>query len=452
MSDESQPGSTPDDFGLDLSRLVGMFGAGDGPVNWQVAREVADWTAAGGDVATPAGPGGPVGAATAGFGGLGAAAALPEEAPVDEADASQLADLAAAAQTAVVAETGLSAVFGTGTLAVGRRRWARRHLDSLRPVLEALATTLVRDGFGLGTGDEDGSDLEIEIDPELADQLGQLGIPSGGLDAAQLSQLMEMLAPALLGVQAGSMVGHLATHAFGQYDLPLPVTGEPTLLFVVENIDAFESDWSLERDDLRYWVALHEVVHAAVRSVTWVRSHLIELATEFVSGYRMDPEALESSLDVAGLDPTDPSTIPAALGDPQKLLDAMRTPEQDATLSRLSDLTAVLEGYADLQLERIGAPLIPSFARIAEAMKRHRVERGEAERFIERLLGVGVQRADYERGEAFCRGVVERAGHDGLHRLWERPGHTPTRNELEAPGLWLARIDLPDDGDRPEPA
>ncbi len=395
-------------------------------MNWEVAREVADFTTTGETTPT-------------------------EEEPVAVDDARQFSDLAMAAQTAVVAETGLSAAIGTGTLAVGPRRWARLHLDTLRPVLETLAATLTRDGFGIGSARSDeegvGEDPAFDtdaLDPELAKQLGALGLPPEALNTGQLGEMLEMIAPALLGVQAGSMIGHLATHAFGQYDLPLPVTGEPKLLFVVPNLDAFESDWSLPRDDLRFYVALHEVAHAATRSVPWVRSHLIELANEFVSGYRMDPDAMESVIDISGLDPTDPSTIGSALGDPERLLDAMRTPAQGETLARLSDFTGVLEGYADLVIESIGAPLIPSFAQIQEAMRRHRVERGEAERFIERLLGLGLNRADYERGESFCRGVVERAGTDGLHRLWERPDRSPTHSELEAPGLWLARIDLPD--------
>jgi uncharacterized protein (DUF2342 family) len=37
---------------------------------------------------------------------------------------------------------------------------------------------------------------------------------------------------------------------------------------------------------------------------------------------------------------------------------------------------------------------------------------------------------------------VERAGTEGLNRLWESPHMVPTGPELEAPGLWLARIDL----------
>ena len=49
---------------------------------------------------------------------------------------------------------------------------------------------------------------------------------------------------------------------------------------------------------------------------------------------------------------------------------------------------------------------------------------------------------DYARGAAFCAGVIERAGLDGLNRLWTDEAMVPTPSELEAPGLWLARIDL----------
>ncbi len=103
-----------------------------------------------------------------------------------------------------------------------------------------------------------------------------------------------------------------------------------------------------------------------------------------------------------------------------------------------------MEGYADHVMGRIGHRLIPTFDQIHEAIQRHRVERGEAERFIEGLLGLKLERAHYERGAAFVDGVVERADLEGLNRLWDRPAMLPTPNELDAPGLWLARIDLPD--------
>ena len=47
---------------------------------------------------------------------------------------------------------------------------------------------------------------------------------------------------------------------------------------------------------------------------------------------------------------------------------------------------------------------------------------------------------------AFCRGVMERSDGslDQLNRLWSDESMVPTEAELVAPGLWLARIDLPD--------
>ena len=48
-------------------------------------------------------------------------------------------------------------------------------------------------------------------------------------------------------------------------------------------------------------------------------------------------------------------------------------------------------------------------------------------------------------GAAFIEGVAERAGEAGLARLWESERVLPTPAEVDAPGLWLARIELPDD-------
>jgi uncharacterized protein (DUF2342 family) len=40
--------------------------------------------------------------------------------------------------------------------------------------------------------------------------------------------------------------------------------------------------------------------------------------------------------------------------------------------------------------------------------------------------------------------VVERAGEDALPRLWANEDDLPTPAEVDAPGLWLARIGLLD--------
>jgi len=393
--------------GFDLAQLMQMLQS-QGPINWDVARQIAAWVAVEGG----------------------------SERPIDSAAHEQLAELVRAAQTHVVAETDLTGTYTASLRTLGPQGWAALHLDALRPVLEALATTLgkVMREAGPAPG-------ELEAgEPGSGAGAGAGPSPFG---PEMLGGMMQMLAPALLGMQAGSMIGYLAQHALGRYDLPLPTSDQPSLCFVVQNIDAFEEAWSLDRADLRFYLAVHEVVHAAERSVPWVRERLVRLSTEFVSAYEVDPSALEDRF--GAVDPADPSTLGSIAEDPDALLGAMHSPRQDEPRRQLQLLTAVLEGYADSVLERVGEKLVPSFRQIHEAMERHRVERGEAEVFIQGLLGLKLERHHYEQGAAFCEGVIERAGPEGLNRLWESERMLPTPAELDAPGLWLARIELPDE-------
>ena len=431
------PGFDPSTFDfsqIDLNQIMRMLQS-DGPLNWEVARQTAD------QVALEGRP----------------------EPTITPADRKQFEELAHAAQTLVVGETGLTATFATELRTVGPRGWVELHMVALQPVLEALATAL---GDSMRRAGEQ-ADQEEGTDPFSAEELGNMpnipGMPGmAGMFGAMgamggLGPMLGMIAPALLGVQAGSMLGFLAQHALGRYDLPLP-TGpvptatapggdDPSLCFVVPNIDAFEAAWELPRDDLRFYVALHEVVHAALRSVPWIRSRLVQLAVDYVSAYQVDVNAFEAEFGM--LDPSDPMAMQSMTEDPERVLGAMQSPAQAAPREELQRLTAVLDGYADLVVARIGQRLIPTFDRIHEAKKRHRVERGEAERFIETLLGLKLERAHYERGQSFVEGVVERAGIDGLNKLFEGDAMLPTPNELDAPGLWLARIgveldDLPE--------
>ncbi|HEY8217213.1 MAG TPA: zinc-dependent metalloprotease [Acidimicrobiia bacterium] len=394
---------------LDMAQVLHTLGA-PGPVNWQIASQLARQIAT--DGAT--------------------------EDAITDADRDQLEELAHAAQTHVVAETGFAATLATPVRAMQRQEWAALHLTALRPVLERLAESL-----GKVFSPDAMQGLLDEMD---LDRAGIPGVEPGA--AQQFAAMAPMLAPVLLGVQAGSMIGYLARHALGRYDLPLPTSDEPALAFVVPNLDEFESEWSLERADLRFYVAIHEVVHAAMRSVPWVRERLVGLASQYVAAYELDAADLDERLrdsPFADLDPDDPASLQALAAQPEQLLRALRTPRQETLLGEARVFHAVLEGYADAVLERVGRHLISSFDQVHEAMARHRIERGEAERFVEGLLGLAVGRDDFERGAEFVRGVVERAGADGLNRLWERPEMEPTPSEIVAPGLWLARIDLPPD-------
>jgi putative hydrolase len=247
----------------------------------------------------------------------------------------------------------------------------------------------------------------------------------------------------MLSMTAGSMVGHLATRALGVYDLPIPRPRSDELQLVLPNLDAFGEAWSLPPEDLRLWVCVHEIAHHAVLGVPHVRARLDELLAEFAAGFRSDPGALEDRF--ASVDPTDPSSLAGlqeVFGDPEAILGAIRSPAQEALLPRLEATVAVVVGVVDHALDQIGAKLMPGYGMLTEALRRRRVEAGDAGRFVERLLGLELTQATYDRGEAFVEGVVERAGEDGLRQLWAGETFLPTPAEVDAPGLWLARIEL----------
>jgi putative hydrolase len=189
-------------------------------------------------------------------------------------------------------------------------------------------------------------------------------------------------------------------------------------------------------------VCLSEITHHAVLGRPHVRARLLRLLDEYVGRFHVDPDAVEASF--GEIDLNDPGALQRALGNPETLLGAVQTPEQQEVKARIDVLLSAVVGYVDHIVEGVGGKLVGSYDRIMEAVRRRRAEATDGERFAGRLLGLELSRRHYERGAVFVRGIVERAGDEGLRRLWHSERELPTAAEVDAPGLWLARIDLPD--------
>jgi putative hydrolase len=392
-------------FGSFLGDMMKMF-LTDGPLNWQLARQAALVTATGGE----------------------------SEPNVDPLDRVRLEELLRVADLHVSDATGLSTAQAGGIMtvrAVTRAEWSYHTLDAYRWLFEALASALTGTAPGdslVGGAHSAHPSVDPSIDPED---------PMGGL----LGSLPQVLGPVMLGAQAGSLAGFLARRALGQYDLPIPRPISDELMMVPASINAFASDWSLPADDLRLWVCLSELAHHAVLGRPHVRARLDALLGAYARGFNIDPAAIGAHLD--GIDLSDPSALPGVLDNPEALLGAVQTAGQQETLSQLSTLVAALEGYVDHVVDAIGHRLIASYGPLTEAVRRRRVEATDADRLISQLLGLEMSQAAFDRGAAFVRGVVERAGAEGLARLWHSEHELPTAAEVDAPGLWLARIDIP---------
>ncbi len=364
------------------------------------------------------------------------------ESNVDPLERTAIEQLARVAELQVAEVTGRGADEPVRLEPLNRAQWSRRFLDDERPLLERLSGSIgAALRAQLGELDADG------------DGLADLGLPQipGMAPDAMLRQMLQMMGPMLLGMMAGSTAGHLATRALGHYELPLPrPTGGP-LTMVLSNVDAFADDWSLPRDGIRLWVCCSDVAHHQVLSIPHVRSHLDDLLSRYVSAFSEDPREIEqrmAELGIEGLDGPDGGSEPEfealqrLAGNPEVLLGAMQSDAQRALMPSIEAVVATVEGYVDWVLDRIGARMIPEYERATEALRRRRVEAGPASRFVERLFGLELSQATFDRGAAFIDGIVERAGDGALSELWSSTESLPTPSELDAPGLWLARMGI----------
>ncbi len=350
---------------------------------------------------------------------------------VDPVDRRAVTELVRIAELHVAGASGLTVARGSSLQVevLNRTQWADRTVDDYQTLLASLSGSLTA-----AMRDPDADSAEIaDIDPM----------------AAMLKGLSELLAPMLSTMTTASMVGNLAGRALGGYELPVPRaagSGADGVLILLPNVDRFADDWSLDRSDVRLWAALHEVAHHAVLGVAGVAERISGLLTRHASSFESDSAVLGSLFD--DLDLSGPMSglgdLQARLGDPETLLGAVRSTEQAAIAPELKALTAAVSGYVDHVMDRIGAGLIGSYAKLSEAMRRRRVQANGNDRFVERLLGFELGADTYDLGTAFVSGVLERAGDEGLTRLFADASHLPTPAEISAPGLWLARIDLPD--------
>lgn len=389
----SEGGNNP--FGPLFNELAKMFAA-QGPVNWQLAKHFATQLA-------------------------GAA-----EPNVDPLQRIALEDLVRVADMHVAAATGMSSTPSgrpPEIRVVTRGEWAARTLDDWRPLFEGMAGSLGR----------------IAPAPEDADE------PTADL----IGGLTQFIGPMLLGMQAGSMVGHLAQTALGQYHLPIPRPRGDELLVVAANVESLAASVDLAVNDVRMWVLVSELTHHTVLSRPHVGRRLTELFTDYVALFEPDVANLEARL--GEIDPMNPSSFEEVLGDdPAQLISSLRSPAQQMLMNQTAALVSALEGYVDYVVDSVAKRLIGPDARVSGAIRAHRVEQHAADPIASALFGIDMSSAIFERGRRFVDGVVERVGEDGLSRLWRSDLELPTPAEVDAPGLWWERINLPLDDDFPD--
>jgi coenzyme F420 biosynthesis associated uncharacterized protein len=387
---EEQPfGVPPGDVWNDVPlfrEIQRVLMSSSGPVNWELARQV--------------------GIASASWGTEDPAPSEEDRRGFDEA--VRVAELQVAGFTGLEAPSDIAQVE-----AVRRGQWVQANIEGLRALLEPAAAKI---GDAIATAQRDAV-------PEQA----QAGV----------AQMLGQLSPLLLGAQVGTVLGTLAQQVLGQYDIAVPrPDGAGALLFVVPNIAGFEKEWSLDPTEFRTWIAIHEVTHRFEFARAWALTRFRELIDDFTSTLTLDVEELQQRL--ASLDPSNPEGMQEMLAGQESLFGAVMDDEQRLKLRRVQAFMTASEGYGDHVMHALGAQMLPSYARIDEAMRRYR-ETEHVDPVFERLLGIEVKREQYRLGRSFCDTVVELTDEATLARMWDSAEALPSMPELEEPRLWLAR-------------
>jgi putative hydrolase len=350
----------------------------------------------------------------------------PDEGNVDPQDRITTEQLTRIAELHVADVTGMTVTPNGAPLNVlvqTRADWINRSLSHWRDGLSAIIRAQ-------GTPTES---VPTRHDLDIADEQDQMN--------QMMQSWMSMLGPTLIAMQIGSVIGHLGTRSLGQYDLLLPGNFSDGPGVVARNRKQFAEDWSLALDDVTMWFSVNDIALHSVLSRTHVHEHLRRLVIEHAKTLRVDPSTLQQQLGTMA------TGMPSSMTELAELLSEGSALSGDGLTERhqreLETLVTVIRGYADWVTKTVAERVVGTHSVIAEAVSRSRRERSENERNGDAIVGVEHTMDLYERGRHFIEGIIERDGESDLARLWVIEKNLPTAPELDAPGLWLERINLP---------
>jgi putative hydrolase len=371
-----------------------LLASESGPVNWELARQVAVATAVGADA-------------------FGAAPALPR--PTTAPPPSERAEWDERLRLAELWVDPVTSLAGRGlTLAaqpVSRPDWAEAVLPELAPLVEPGARRLT-----------------------------EALRPEAGAAPDEMGQVMTRLGSLLAGLQVGGLVGQLARLVLAQYDLGLPSREPAKVMVVPENVAEFEGSAGVPADQFRLWLAAHEVVRQRIFvGVPWLADHLTAVVDEIARETNPDPSGLIDRLQSMNLGGEE--DLREIMEGGQGLL-GPPTPALEAAVGRLEAMLAITEGYALTICERALAGRLPALGAITAAVERRLADPDGPQALFAGLMRVDPERAGAARGLRFCHEVLAATNIEGLDRLWAHPDFLPTPEELSVPGGWLERSGL----------
>jgi len=395
-------GGNPNQFADALRQFADLLSYQGGPVNWELAKNLARSTiAAKGDPSVRSN----------------------ERAAVT--DAVRLADLWLDDVTTF--PSGISKIE-----AWSQSEWLEATFPVWSTLCEPIATRAIEAMGSMVAFDP--SSLDDDVPEEMKAMLSGMG----GLTA--FAPMLKQLGGAMLGSQVGTAIGNLAGEMSSSTDIGLPLAPEGTAALLPSGVTAFGDGLSVDPGEVRLFLALREAAHHRLfRHVPWLRQYLLGTVEAYAAGITVDVNKLREAL--PDIDMTDPEVALRDALSGESLFRPEDTPQQKAALAHLETALALVEGWVATVVSAAADSRLVHGAALAEAVRRRRATGGPSERTFAALVGLELRPRMLREAAALWTGVTQARGVDGRDALWAHPDLLPTAEDLANPDGFLRSSD-----------
>jgi len=309
--------------------------------------------------------------------------------------------------------------------------WSRSEwLEATFPVWSKLCDPIAAKGVEAMSNmiPTDPGQLGDDVPEEMRAALGALG-GAGGM--AGLTAMFRQIGGAMIGSQTGTAVGELAREVIGSTDIGLPLGPAGTAALLPAGVADFGQGLSVDTREVRLFVALREAAHQRLFAhVPWLRAHLLGAVEQYASGITMDMARIQQAMPEVDL--TNPAALQEALSG-EGLFRPEDTPAQKAALSRLETALALVEGWVSTVVAAAAKDRLTHGVALAEAIRRRRATGGPAERTFATLVGLELRPRRLREAATIWQDLTQARGIDGRDAIWAHPDLLPVADDLENP-------------------
>jgi putative hydrolase len=266
--------------------------------------------------------------------------------------------------------------------------------------------------------------------------MGQIVPEEAAAEAGPLLGMVGQVGGLMFGAQVGQALARLAGEVLASTDVGLPLGPAGVAALLPDNVAAFGQGLERPADEVRLFLALREAAyHRLFKHVPWLRQRLFDAVDAYARGIRVDREAIERAM--SEVDPQDPESMQRALQG--GMFEPSVTPEQQTALARLETLLALVEGWVDDVVAAAAADRLPGAEALRETLRRRRATGGPAEQTFATLVGLELRPRRLREAATLWRTLREQRGPDGRDELWRHPDLLPSADDLDDPEGFVRR-------------